>query len=92
MEVKIDGVLYVPVSEAHIRARAIEDTVVSQWAGDNWRADYPDSPGYLRVVVSDEFEDGSGETVTEFVARLLAGPVGCGPLGAHGVRGCGHER
>jgi len=70
-EVMIGGVRYVPVSEAHITARAIEDAIVSQWAGDNWRADYPDSPGYLRVVVGDAF-NGEGETVTQFVARLLA--------------------
>jgi hypothetical protein len=70
--VVIDGVRYVPVSEAHIGVAAIEDAVVGQWAGDNWRTEYPDAPGYLRVVVGDD-DEGEGETVTEFVARLLAG-------------------
>jgi hypothetical protein len=67
----IDGVRYVPVSEAHIGATAIEDAVVGQWAGDNWRTEYPDAPGDLRVIVTDDEDE--GETVTEFVARLLAG-------------------
>jgi hypothetical protein len=70
-EVLIDGVRYVPVSDAHISIRAIEDAIVSQWAGDNWRTGYPTAPSYLRVVVGDTFEDGEGETVTEFAARLL---------------------
>jgi len=68
--VLINGAAYVPVSDAHISARAIEDAIVSQWAGDKWRTDYPDSINYLRVVVGDEA--GEGETVVEFVARLLA--------------------
>lgn len=70
--VTIDGVLYVPVSEAHISVAAIEDAVIEQWAGDGWRRDYPDSIKYLRVVVGDGFEDGEGETVAGFIARLLA--------------------
>lgn len=71
--VVIDGVRYVPVSEAHIGAAAIEDAVVGQWAGDNWRTEYPDSPRHLRVVVLDDGDDEDGETVEAFVARLLAG-------------------
>jgi hypothetical protein len=70
-EVLINGVRYVPVSDAHITVRAIEDAIISQWAGDGWRTSYPDAPSYLRVVVGDSFEDGDGETVTEFAARLL---------------------
>lgn len=68
--VVIDGVRYVPVSEANPSVAMLEDAIVAQWAGANWRADYPDAPGYLRVVVSDTFEDGEGETVTDFLARL----------------------
>ena len=74
-EVRIDGVLYVPVGEAisaHVDGDRILDALVTQWAGDGWREHYPDSPSYLRVVVSDTFEEGEGETVQEFVARLLA--------------------
>jgi hypothetical protein len=70
--VLIDGVRYAPVTIACPAAAGIEDAIVSQWAGDNWRADYPDAPGYLRVVVSDAREDGEGETVAEFLARLVA--------------------
>jgi len=71
IEVMIDGVRYVPVSEAHIGAAAIEDAVIGQWAGDDWRTDYPDAPSYLRVMVSDTIDPPDGETVTEFIARLL---------------------
>jgi hypothetical protein len=69
-EVIIDGVLYVPVSEAHIALPAIEDAIVEQWAGDNWRTSYPDALSYLRVIVTDTAE-GDEETVPEFAARLL---------------------
>lgn len=69
-EVRIDGVLYVPVSEAHIDAKRIEDAVVGQWAGEGWREHYPDALTYLRVIVTDD-NDGSGQTVTEFIASLL---------------------
>ena len=69
--VLIDGVRYVPVSEASPSVAQLEDAIVGQWAGDGWRDSYPDAPGYLRVVVSDSFEDGEGETVTDFLARLV---------------------
>jgi hypothetical protein len=72
VEVVIDGVRYVPVSEAHLALPAIEDAIVGQWAGDDWRRSYPTAPSYLRVVVGDGFEGEEGETVTEFAARLLA--------------------
>ena len=70
-EVIVDGVHYVPVSAAHIALPAIEDAIISQWAGDNWREDYPEALHYLRICVSDD-EDASGSTVSEFAARLLA--------------------
>jgi len=70
--VLIDGVRYVPVSEAHVSVAALEDTIIEQWAGDGWRASYPDAPGYLRVIVTDD-NSGEGETVTDFLARLVAG-------------------
>lgn len=71
-KVMIDGVQYVPVSQAAPTLAAIEDAIISQWAGDDWRRDYPDSPNYLRVVVSDTFDDpDEGETVTEFLARIV---------------------
>lgn len=70
MDVMIDGTRYVPVSDAHISARAIEDAVVETWAGDNWREHYPDALSYLRVIVTEE--EASGESVPEFVARVLA--------------------
>jgi hypothetical protein len=67
--VLIDGVRYVPVAEASPAVAQIEDAIVSQWAGGGWRVSFPDAPGRLRVVVGDDIED--GETVTEFLARLV---------------------
>lgn len=72
--VLIDGVQYVPVSQANPSVLALEDAIVSQWGGDNWREAYPDAPGYLRVIVTD-IED-EGETVTEFLGRLVRGLSG----------------
>jgi hypothetical protein len=69
--VLIDGVRYVPVSEANPSAAALEDAIVGQWAGSSWRDSYPDAPGYLRVIVDDMAGDDEGETVTDFLARLL---------------------
>jgi hypothetical protein len=69
--VLIDGVRYVPVTEANPSVAAIEDAIVGQWAGANWRADYPGIANRLRVVVSDTTEDDEGETVTDFLARLI---------------------
>lgn len=75
MKVEIDGVLYAPVSDAGPTPSAVEDAIVGQWAGDDWRTEYPDAPGYLRVIVTDSADDGEGETVTEFAARLLSETV-----------------
>lgn len=69
--VEIDGVRYVPVSNAHIKAADIEDSLVSTWGGDKWRTDYPDAMSYLRVIVSDTFDDDESETIPEVVARIL---------------------
>jgi hypothetical protein len=70
--VLIDGVRYVPVSTANPAVPDLENVIISQWAGDNWRDAYPDAPGYLRVIVTDgREEDEGGETVTEFLARLV---------------------
>jgi hypothetical protein len=69
--VLIDGVQYVPVSQSNPSVLALEDAIVSQWAGGNWRESYPDAPGYLRVVVNDGYGEDEGETVTEFLARLV---------------------
>jgi hypothetical protein len=69
--VLIDGVRYVPVSDANPSAAALEDAIIGQWGGDGWRTDYPHAPRILRVIVTDTAEDGEGETVTEFLARLL---------------------
>lgn len=69
--VLIDGVRYVPVSEAAPAVADLEDAIISQWGGDNWRADYPHAPRILRVIVSDTAEDDEGETVTDFLARLV---------------------
>lgn len=71
-EVRIDGVRYVPVSQAHVDADKIIDTLVKQWGGDGWQRLYADAPNYLRVVVSDTFEEGEGESVTDFVGRLIS--------------------
>jgi hypothetical protein len=68
-EVMIDGVRYVPVSDAHVAVAAIEDAIVGGWGGDNWRTSVPDALGFLRVIVTDG--TGEGETVAEFTARLL---------------------
>lgn len=69
-EVRIDGILYVPVSQAHIAVAAIEDAIVEDWAGKDWREQYPDAVNYLRVYVSDDAEEGM--TVSEFAASVLA--------------------
>jgi hypothetical protein len=74
--VLIDGVRYVPVAEASPSVAALEDAIIEQWAGAGWRASYPDAPGYLRVIVSDTTEDGEGETVADFLARLVQGLSG----------------
>lgn len=72
-EVLVDGVRYVPVSEAHISARAIEDALMSQYWGDNWRAEYPHALDFSRVVVDGEPDDDSGGVpVLQFVAHILA--------------------
>jgi hypothetical protein len=70
-EVRIDGVLYVPVSESNPSYERLEHALVSAWAGDDWRTAYPDAPTYLRVVVGDTFEEGEGESIPEFIARVL---------------------
>jgi hypothetical protein len=69
--VLIDGVRYVPVSEAHVSVPALEDAIIEQWAGPGWRTSYPDAPGYLRVIVTDTADQDEGETVTEFLGRLV---------------------
>lgn len=95
-EVRINGVLYVPVSEAHINARALEDALVGQWAGDNWRTEYPDSIDHLQVIVTDGEED--GEPIPDFIARILAaaerasGPMTDPMTGTVHCEVCGHER
>ena len=53
----------------------LEDALVSQWWGDDWREKVPDAPTYLRVFVTDsppEYDD--GEALTDFVARLAKKP------------------
>jgi hypothetical protein len=69
--VLIDGTRYVPVRAASPSAAILENVIVSQWAGDNWRESYPDAPGYLRVIITDDQQWDEGETVTEFLARLV---------------------
>jgi hypothetical protein len=69
--VLIDGVRYVPVSTANPSVADLEDAIVSQWAGDGWRESYPDAPGYLHVIITDDYDGGSGETVTDFLGRLV---------------------
>jgi hypothetical protein len=71
-EVRIDGVLYVPVSEAHVDAKRIEDAVCKSWGGDGWQRLYPHIKDTLRVIVSDSFEEDEGMTVAEFIAMVLA--------------------
>lgn len=70
-EVRIDGVLYAPVSDAHIDVPRIEDALMEQWAGEGWRESFPNSINTLRVVVGDNFETDEGETIPEFVARIM---------------------
>lgn len=69
--VLIDGIRYVPVSQANPSVAALEDAIISQWAGDNWRTAYPDAPGYLRIIVTDDYDGSGGETVTDFLGRLV---------------------
>jgi hypothetical protein len=74
--VLIDGIRYVPVSEANPSVAALEDAIVGQWAGDGWRTSYPNVLRTLRVIVSDTAEDDEGETVTDFLARLVQALAG----------------
>jgi hypothetical protein len=69
--VLIDGVRYVPVSDSNPSVAALEDAIIGVWAGGGWRESYPDAPGYLYVTVTDDCDGSSGETVTEFLARLV---------------------
>lgn len=81
-EVMIDGTRYVPVTSALPGVAEIENAIVSQWAGDNWRTLYPDAPTYLRVIVGDSVPEDEGETVADFLARLVASlPMGEAPGG-----------
>jgi hypothetical protein len=73
-EVLIDGVLYVPISEATPSYDQWMDALIEQWGGDDWRKLFADAPTYLRVVVSDTFEEGEGDTLQEFIARILREP------------------
>jgi hypothetical protein len=68
--VVIDGVRYVPVSQAHVTVPALEDAFMGLWWGATWRDHIPDAPGRIYVSVTDDEQDG-GETVTDFIARLI---------------------
>lgn len=69
-DVRIDGVKYVPVAEAHVSAEAIRDAIVTQWWGDGWQENAPEASRYLRVIVTDD--DSGGDTIDEFIAAILA--------------------
>ena len=69
-EVRINGVLYVPVTKSNPNVDALLDALIEQWAGEGWRDSYADAPNYLRVVVGDGFESDEGESVIEFIARV----------------------
>ena len=70
-EVRIDGVLYVPVAEASPDYDRIMDALVAPWGGDDWRDLFSDAADYLRVIVTDSWEEGEGVSLPEFIARML---------------------
>lgn len=72
MRVEIDGVVYVPASEAFANAKAIEDALIRMWWGsspikaedrERWRRN-------LKVVVSDTFDSGEGDPLQDVVAAI----------------------
>lgn len=72
MRVEIDGVVYVPASEAFANAAAIEEALIRMWWGTGaigegdrmrWRRS-------LKVVISDTFDSGEGDTLQDVVATI----------------------
>lgn len=69
----IDGVTYVPVSEVNVDAKKLLVALAATWWGWDSTDEINDTKNYdyLRVVVSDSFEDYDGVSLTEFVAELM---------------------
>lgn len=72
-EVLIDGVRYVPATEAVAGAADLLRALALQYDTEESLAEY--GMARLRVVVGDgaEFEPGEGETFDELAARLAGG-------------------
>lgn len=67
-EVIIDGVRYVPATEAVAGVAEVLRALALQYHTENTLAEY--GTRGLRVVVGDSFEPDEGETFDEFAARL----------------------
>lgn len=72
MHVLIDGQRYVPVSEAHVDVDRIVDVICTEYGGDRWQEEYPESVHELRVLIIDNPDDPTdGYSVTDFAAKLI---------------------
>lgn len=74
MKVEIDGVVYAPVATVSLDAANLRRALVEQWWGsgsDEELDSYARDSG-LRVLVSDNLAGDDGESLDEFVARVLA--------------------
>lgn len=67
-EVIIDGVRYVPATEAVVGVADVLRTLALQWHTEDTLQEH--GTDGLRVVVGDGFESDEGETFDEFAARL----------------------
>lgn len=70
MKVEIDGVLYVPASQAKVGVQECVIALALQFDTPRGLAEY--GHANLRVVVTDD-QGAGGETLDEFAARLAAG-------------------
>ncbi len=73
MRVEIDGVVYVPASEAFANAKDIERALVSMWWGDVSTLSADDYDNYVRmlkVLVSDSFDSATGDPLQDVVAEI----------------------
>ena len=73
MRVEIDGVVYVPASEAFANAKDIERALVSMWWGDVSKLSEDDYENYrrqLKVLVSVDFDSATGDPIQDVVAAI----------------------
>ena len=74
-EVLINGVRYVPYTEAVVGLEAFREALLDQWWGIGYRGADPKRAGEdMRVLVSDDPE--CGEPLNDFMAALAAKVAG----------------